>query len=182
MVMKLKQKLTYQEYAELPEGSPYQLMDGELIMVPAPTPDHQRILRKLGFLLLQFVEEKNLGEIFYSPIDVYFTEHDTFQPDIVFISTERLSIIGQQKIEQAPDLVIEILSPSSAYYDTGRKFTVYEQSGVREYWLVHPERKKIEIYTKREAEFQLVQAEAEKGLLSSVLLEGFSVVVEQIFS
>ena len=95
------------------------------------------------FLLTEYVEKNDLGEVFYSPIDVYFDEEDVFQPDIVFISKARLDIIGEIKIEGPPDLIIEILSPSTAYYDLGRKYEVYERSGVKEYWVVHPERKSV---------------------------------------
>ena len=116
-----KKKYTYEDYAKLPEGSPYQLIGGDLIMVPAPTPYHQRISRKIESLLLQHVEKNDLGEVLYSPIDVYFGEEDTFQPDIIFISKERSAIIGETKIEGAPDLIIEILSRSTAYYDFGNR-------------------------------------------------------------
>jgi len=81
-----KKRYTYEDYVRLPEGSPYQLIGGDLIMVPSPTPYHQRILRKIGFLMLQHVEKNDLGEILYSPLTVYFSEEDTFQPDIIFIS------------------------------------------------------------------------------------------------
>ncbi|HDD05196.1 MAG TPA: Uma2 family endonuclease [Candidatus Aenigmarchaeota archaeon] len=138
-----KKRYTYEDYAKLPEGAPYQLIGGELVMVPSPTPYHQRVSRKLVFLLTEYVEKNDLGEVFYSPIDVYFDEEDVFQPDIVFISKARLDIIGEIKIEGPPDLIIEILSPSTAYYDLGRKYEVYERSGVKEYWVVHPERKSV---------------------------------------
>ena len=124
-----KKKYTYEDYSKLPEGAPYQLLGGDLIMVPAPTPYHQKISQKLEFLLLQHAENNELGEVFGSPIDVYFGEEDTFQPDIIFVSKERLHLIGQTKIEGAPDLVIEILSPSTAYYDLGWKYKVYERAG-----------------------------------------------------
>ncbi len=172
---------TYEDYVRLPEGSPYQLIGGDLIMVPAPAPYHQRISRKIEFLLLQHVEENDLGEVFYSPIDVYFSEEDTFQPDILFILKERSNIIGETKIEGAPDLVIEILSPSTAYYDLGRKYKVYEKAGVKEYWLIHPDRKTIEIYINRGGKFKLIQAVEEAGIVKSELLEDFKVELGEIF-
>ena len=172
---------TYEDYARLPEGSPYQLIGGDLIMVPAPAPYHQRISRKIEFMLLQHVEKNDLGEVFYSPIDVYFSEEDTFQPDIIFILKERSNIIGETKIEGAPDLIIEILSPSTAYYDLGRKYKVYEKAGVKEYWLVHPDRKAIEIYLNSGEKFQLSQAVEEAGIVKSELLEDFEVELGKIF-
>ena len=85
-------------------------------MTPAPNIYHQRISKRLERELLK-LEEKGLGEVLYSPIDVYFSETETYQPDILFIAKERLNIIGEQRIEGAPDLIMEILSPSTAYYD-----------------------------------------------------------------
>ena len=79
-----KKKYTYEDYAKLPEGAPYQLIGGELIITPAPTPYHQRISRKIEFLLIEYVEKNELGEVFDAPIDVYFEETETYQPDIIF--------------------------------------------------------------------------------------------------
>ena len=175
-----KKKYTYEDYARLPEGAPYQLINGELIMTPAPTPYHQRVSRKIEFLLIQYVENNNLGEVFDSPIDVYFSEEDVFQPDIIFISKERFNIIGEKKIEGAPDLIIEILSPATAYY-LGRKYEVYEKNGVKEYWIVHPERKSIEIYQNQEGQFKLIQTAKEKGIIKSKLIKNFEINLEKIF-
>jgi len=172
---------TYEDYASLPEGSPYQLIGGDLIMVPAPAPYHQRISRKIEFLLLQHIEKNDLGEVFYSPIDVYFSDEDTFQPDIIFILKERSSIIGETKIEGAPDLVIEILSPSTAYYDLGRKYKVYEKAGVKEYWLIHPDRRAVEVYVNSGDKFRLSQSVEETGIVRSELLEGFDAELAEIF-
>jgi len=176
-----KKKYTYEDYVKLPEGAPYQLIGGELIMTPAPTPYHQIVSRKIMSLLIQYVEKNNLGEILYSPIDVYFSEEDVFQPDIIFISKERLNIIGETKIEGAPDLIIEILSPSTAYYDLGRKYEVYEKNGVKEYWIVHPERKSIEIYQNQEGQFKLIQMAKEKDTVNSSLFKDFELNLERIF-
>jgi len=176
-----KKKYTYEDYAKLPEGAPYQLIGGELIMTPAPTPYHQRISRKIEFLLIEYVEKNELGEVFDAPIDVYFEETETYQPDIIFISKERLNIIGETKIKGAPDLVIEILSPATAYYDLGRKYEVYEKNGVKEYWIVHPERKSIEIYQNQEGQFKLIQMAKEKDTVNSSLFKDFELNLEKIF-
>src|SRR6266542_2906772 len=139
-------RYTYEDYEKLPEGAPYQLIGGELVMTPSPVPYHQSVSRKIEFELIKFVEEKKLGEVFDAPIDVYLSETETYQPDIIFISKDRLRIIGEKKIEAAPDLVIEILSPSTAYYDLKHKRRIYESSGVREYWIVDPMEKSVEVY------------------------------------
>jgi len=176
-----KKKYTYEDYAKLPEGAPYQLIGGELIMTPAPTPYHQRISRKIEFLLIEYVEKNELGEVFDAPIDVYFEETETYQPDIIFISKERLNIIGETKIKGAPDLIIEILSPSTAYYDLKKKFKIYEKHGVKEYWIVDPEEKSIEIYQNEGGQFRLIQTEKETGTINSLFLKGFELNLEKIF-
>jgi len=176
-----KKKYTYEDYVKLPEGAPYQLIGGELIMTPAPTPYHQRISRKIEFLLIEYVEKNELGEVFDAPIDVYFEETETYQPDIIFISKERLNIISETKIKGAPDLIIEILSPATAYYDLGRKYEVYEKNGVKEYWIVHPERKSIEIYQNQEGQFKLIQIAKEKDTVNSSLFKDFELNLEKIF-
>ena len=174
-------KYTYEDYAKLPEGAPYQLIGGELIMTPAPTPYHQYISGNIYSILKEFVEKNNLGQLYYSPIDVYFEETETYQPDIIFISKERLDIIKETKIEGAPDLVIEILSPATAYYDLRKKFKIYEKHGVKEYWIVDPEEKSIEIYQNQEGKFKLIQMAKEKDTVNSSLFKDFELNLEKIF-
>ena len=174
-------KYTYEDYAQLPEGAPYQLIGGELVMSPSPTPTHQRILRKLARALDRFVEENALGEILFAPMDVYFSETDTPQPDLLFISKERLGIIGEQMIEGSPDLIMEILSPSTAYYDLKDKKRLYEASGVKEYWIVDPKAQEIEVYEFVEGRYALFGRQEKQGTITSKLLQGFSVDLADIF-
>lgn len=178
---KTKRRYTYEDYEKLPEGVSYQLIGGELVMTPSPAPYHQIVLRKIGFELVKFVEERKLGEVIYSPIDVYFSETETYQPDIIFIPKERLHIIGEKKIESAPDLVIEILSPATAYYDLRHKRRIYESSGVKEYWIVDPMEKGIEVYENIGGEFKLFSHAQQSGMVNSKLLDGFKVEVGNIF-
>ena len=154
-----KKTYTYEDYAQLPEGAPYQLIDGALVMSPSPTPAHQRILRKLAFALGGFVEEHDLGEVLFAPMDVYLSNIDTPQPDLLFIAKARLGIIGEKYVDGAPDLVMEILSPSTAYHDLKKKKRLYEASGVKEYWIVDPEAREIEVYTLVEGQFDLFARE-----------------------
>ena len=139
------------------EGAPYQLIGGELIIRPTLIPYHQRISRRIEFLLIQYVEGNNLGEVFDSPIDVYFEQTETYQPDVVFISKERLDIIKETRLEGAPDLVIEILSFATAYYDLRKKFKIYEKYRVKEYWIIDPEEKNIGVYVNKGNRFYLIQ-------------------------
>ena len=176
-----KKDYTYSDYAELPEGAPYQLIGGRLIMVPAPVPKHQAISRRIGFSLLKITEEFELGEVFYAPIDVYFSEADTFQPDIIFIAKHRRHIIGDKKIEGAPDLVVEILSPTTAAYDRNQKKAIYERHGVKEYWIVDPEEKRVELYVNRSDHFHLEKEATAKGEFRSVLIPDFIILPEKVF-
>ena len=111
------EKYTYEDYAKLPEGAPYQLINGKLIMTPAPAIYHQKLIGRIFIELAQYVNKNSLGEVILSPVDVYLSDTETYQPDIIFVSTNQLSIIGEQKVEGAPDLIIEVLSPNNAYYD-----------------------------------------------------------------
>ncbi len=176
-----KNTYTYADYAKLPEGAPYQLIGGQLIMTPSPIPYHQEISRELEFKMLAFVEKQGLGHVYDAPLDVYFSDSDVYQPDIMFIRKERVEIIGKTKIEGAPDIVIEILSPSTAYYDLRKKFRVYEQSGVSEYWIVDPELKRIEVYENKEKKFNIYMEAEGGGKISSKVLEGFSVKLDEVF-
>lgn len=131
----LTQRKTYADYALLPEGSAYQLINGELVMSPAPNIMHHHLVIELAFLIKQFVSERKLGKVFVAPTDVYLSETDCFQPDILFIAKERQHIIGVNRIGSVLDIVIEILSPSTGYLDLTHKKTVYETAGVKEFWI-----------------------------------------------
>jgi Uma2 family endonuclease len=176
-----KENYTYEDYAKLPEGAPYQLMGGTLVMTPVSSTYHQIISMKLEVRLANFVIEKDLGIILNAPIDVYFEETETYQPDIIFISKDKLHIIEPQRINGAPDIVIEILSPSTAYYDLRKKLKIYEKHGVREYWIVDPESKSVEVHENKESKFRIVQEVEGEGKVKSSVLEGFEVELKDIF-
>jgi len=172
---------TYEDYQSLPEGAPYQLIGGELILTPAPSIYHQIISGKLQFKLRAFVTEQNLGLILYAPVDVYLGETETFQPDILFIAKERMGIVEPARINGAPDLVVEILSPATAYYDLRKKFKVYERYGVKEYWIVDTEDKSVQVFVHRDGKLVLDQESGAAGEVYSRLLSGFFVHLDGIF-
>lgn len=172
---------TDQDFAELPEGTLAELLEGEIFMVPAPIPEHQRISGKLYAFLLQYVERKNLGEIFFSPIDVFLDEHNVVQPDLVYISEEKRSIIGEKRIEGAPDWIAEILLEGNAYHDLKTKKKLYERHGVAEYWIVDPMERSVEVYRNGESGFKLITAST-SGKIESSVLDGFSVEIDRIFT
>lgn len=177
----LKESYTYEDYTKLPEGAPYQLIGGNLIMIPSPTPYHQEISRKLEFKIISFIQKSDLGQLYHAPLDVFLGDKEVYQPDIMFISREREGIIGKKMIKGAPDIIIEILSPFTAYYDLRKKYRIFEQSGVKEYWIVDPELKKVEIYENENNKFK-IKSEAEgKGNVSSKVLDGFTISLSEIF-
>lgn len=188
MIITKEKPRNIKDYKLLPEGAPYQLIEGELIMTPAPNPLHQMISGNLFKKLSKIVDAKHAGTVLYSPVDVYLGEENAYQPDMVFISKKRAEIIKKDGIYGAPDLVIEILSPSTAYYDIKKKYKVYERYGVKEYWIVDPELKGIEIFllkkgdsTLREGNFELICKVYEKGAAKSEVIDGLEIAIEEIF-
>ncbi len=178
---KSKIKFTYQDYKNLPESETkrYELLEGELIMVPSPTTYHQRISRNLEHILWDLVRKHDLGFIYNAPLDVVFSEQDVAQPDIIFILKEHSQIITEENIQGAPDLIIEILSPATAERDRTYKRTLYARNGVKEYWLVDPDKRTIEVMILTEEGFQ--QVGVYNKTLTSPILPGLSLNLSEVF-
>jgi len=177
-----KIKFTYRDYKSLPESETkrYELLEGELIMVPSPNTYHQRISRKLEFLLQDFVEKSKLGEVFYAPLDVHLGE-DIVQPDILFISKAHSKIITEEEIRGGPDLVIEILSPATAERDRTYKKTLYARHSVREYWIVDPEEKTVEVMTLGKAGFESSTVYGKMNTLKSTIFPDLTIKLSNVF-
>jgi Uma2 family endonuclease len=176
-----KKRYTYEDYLKTPDDVRYELIEGELLMTPSPVTRHQRISRKIEFILEKFVTENNLGEVFYAPMDVYLDDENVVEPDILFISKERLNIIGEKNIQGAPDVVIEIISESSAYRDMVQKKKLYAKYGVKEYWIVIPEEGSIEIYALADNKYNLRRAYNKDETLESLFLKGLNIQLGCIF-
>ena len=175
--------MTYDEYCLLPEDrNQYELIDGELIVTPSPSRDHQKIVVRLSSRLEVYVESRSLGEVYVAPLDTIFSKHTVVQPDILFVSRERLAEVGKERIEGAPDLVVEVLSPSTADQDRRRKLAVYSQFGVQEYWIVDPESRMIEVFERTGKGLQHAQKFGVGQHLRSKLLPQFQPEVSDIFS
>jgi len=114
MLETIEKRATVADYERLEEGAPYQLIGGELIMTPSPTPFHQSIVFHIGLVLAPFVKRNRLGKLFISPLDVYLSDEDVYQPDLIFIRADRAQGIRKDTLRVIPDLVIEVLSPSTA--------------------------------------------------------------------
>ena len=150
-------------------------------MTPSPIPQHQRISRKIEFMLEKFVTENDLGEVFDAPCDVYLDDENVVQPDILFISKERLNIIGEKNIQGAPDLVIEIISEITAYRDLVQKKKLYARFGVKEYWIVIPEEGSVEIYIPKDNAYQLLKIYNKDDILRVTVSQRINHTLKEIF-
>jgi Uma2 family endonuclease len=166
--------------AELPESNlPMELWDGELIMSPTPVPNHQRIVFQFATILRDFVTLKKLGEVFLSPLDVILSQRRVVQPDVFFIAKARLNLVTD-RVRCAPDLAVEVISAGSWKRDRVEKKDLYEQHGVREYWIVDAEAQTIEVFALDRGAFKLA-SKAELGeTAASKLLPGFKVTWSQL--
>jgi len=142
-----KVKLTYREYRHFPDdGKTHELIDGEHYVAPAPGTNHQSISRHIQFQLYQQLELTERAEIYNAPTDVELSEIDVVQPDILVISRSRKRIISPSRIIGAPELVVEIISPSTGPRDRELKRGLYERRGVPVYWLVDPEAQTVTVF------------------------------------
>ena len=177
-----KVRFTYSDYCLLPEDKRYELIDGDLYMAPAPLIRHQVILRTLLSLLWPFVRDNDLGQVYSSPGDVIFSDEDVLQPDILFITAGREGIVTERPCEGAPDLVVEILSPSTGQRDRELKRKVYANYGVKEYWLVDPETDSIQVLRLGEADFSDCGSFGSGGHISTPLLPRLEVPVSEVIA
>jgi Uma2 family endonuclease len=173
---------TLADMQALPEGTLAQLLDDEIIVSPSPNFLHQRIVALFFRALANFVEDGELGQVVVAPMDVMLGPGRSVQPDVIFVSRERYGIIRREGIEGAPDLVAEVLSPSTAYYDLTKKRDAYEAAGVREYWIVDPERETVEVLALEGERYVSRQQLARTGAARSALLDGFSLDIAPLFT
>lgn len=182
-VIKTRKKiLTYADYAVLtpPDSGNYELHNGKIVFMASPTPLHQRVVRRLSRKMDAFAETNRLGEVFFAPLDTVFNAIDTFQPDILFISKARQSIIGDKKIEGAPDLVVEVLSEANIPKEMSYKKYIYESHLVQEYWLINLKKNTVTVYQNVEGELMPVGIFNGKDTVHSQVLAGFQISVAEI--
>jgi Uma2 family endonuclease len=168
---KQAKRWTYEEYYRLNDDQRYEIIDGNLLMAPAPDTWHQSWIGELYTILRNHVQHK-LGKVFVSPVDVVLDQENTVQPDLVFISNANLGIIKQRAIFGTPELLVELISPSSVRRDRYDKKDLYARFGVKEYWIGDPANKSLEILTLKEGRYELHCAAEVQGKLSSLVLPG----------
>lgn len=150
-------KYTYQDLRSTPDdGKRYELFEGDLIVSPSPTPQHQIVISNLFSILDSFVRKQELGRVLTAPCDVFYGVDTVVEPDLLYISTERLpSMIKENYIEGSPDLVVEVTSPGTEERDRGFKFKLYADKGVKEYWLADYQNQILQIYQLTRTGFSL---------------------------
>jgi Uma2 family endonuclease len=174
-------RLTYDDCCLLPNnGRRYELVDGELFVTPSPRRAHQRVVTELSRILGNFVESASCGELYVAPFDVVFSLFDVIEPDILYVSKERGSIITEKNVQGAPDLVVEVLSQSTAEIDRTIKLKLYARYGVQECWLIDPEECSAEIYRRQGQHVELVARLQTFDSLTTPLLPGFSVSLRRL--
>ena len=175
-------KFTYEDYKHTSDNERYELINGDLvIMAPAPREAHQRVDMVLGSRLHLYVEAHDLGRVYSAPFDVVLSNTVVVQPDLIFVSKERLHIINEDNIRGAPDLVVEILSPSTAGRDRTVKRTIYAGCKVKEYWQVDTDAKTVMVLLLGKEGYEVAGIYGEGQTLTSPTLEGFTLNLNEIF-
>lgn len=174
--------LTYDDYLRLPDdGKRYEILEGVLHVVPSPTTRHQRISRELEFIIYQYVTQHGMGEVFYAPLDIVFSRTSIVQPDLIYVSRERQSVITEKHIAGAPDLVVEIISQSTSAADRVTKAQVYARYGVPYYWVVDPEKKAAEEFRLERGIYMLVRSWEDEEVFSPEIFPGLRVDLRKLW-
>jgi Uma2 family endonuclease len=178
-------RYTYEDYLAFPDdGRRHELIDGEHFVTPAPLRRHQELSMRLSIALGSWLREHPMGKAYAAPLDVILSDVDVVEPDLLFVSNERAEVLGKW-IHGAPDLVIEILSPSTRRVDEITKRRLYERVGVSEYWIVDGEIDVVKVYRRQDdGSFpQVADLSREAGhSLTTPLLPGLSLSLAELFA
>jgi Uma2 family endonuclease len=175
-------KLTYEQFRQLPDdGKQYELVHGEVHLTPAPTTRHQFVLRNLTGSLLHYLAKNPLGELAFAPLDVRLGEDTALQPDLIFVPNSRAEIIREDLIVGAPDLVVEILSASTAVHDRATKLPIYAEAGVPEVWLIDSQAKTVEVLRLQGKKYFVDATHAGDQVLASDLFPGWQLPLADLF-
>ena len=179
-------KLTYDDFLLFPDdGKRHELIDGEHYVTPSPNTKHQRVSGNLYFLMRAWLEEHPIGQVFYAPFDVVFSRFDVVEPDLLYVSNERMKeIVTAQHVTGAPDIVVEIGSPGTRKRDETIKRRLYERSGVSEYWVLDPDLDVVRVYRREGAAFtRPVERSTEAGdVLTTPHLAGLEIPLTRLFA
>jgi Uma2 family endonuclease len=174
---------TYQDYLELEEvpGYRHEILEGVLIREPSPNVLHQRVVGRLHLVLHDYFLQKDPnGEVFLSPLDVIFSDITVVQPDLLYVSGEQ-NIVKETRIEGAPKLVVEVLSPSSGRKDRFQKLQIYQKANVKHFWIVNPQEKMIECFALRDGLYSVVASGMEDNVLKHPNFDGLSIELKNLW-
>ena len=172
---------TYADYTRMPEDVRCEIIDGELIMAAAPSTSHQDALLNFTLILAPFVRDHGLGRLFIAPTDVYLSDTNVVQPDLLFVAAARSGIITEAHIRGAPDLVIEIGSPTTAERDRTVKAELYARFGVAEYWLCNPTAETVDALRLENGRLLPAGHYTRMDTLSTPLLPGLQIDLRAVF-
>jgi Uma2 family endonuclease len=179
----ISRPLTYDDLLQVPDdGQRYEIIGGELSVNPAPRRDHQEVVTSLDWILQRFLHASEFGRVYTHPVDVHLGRNDVVQPDLIVIQETRLDIYRPEGlVVEPPDIVVEILSPSSQQTDRVRKMALYARAGVPEYWIADPDNRTLTIHVLAGEEYTAVTPEAD-GSLASRALRGLLVDPAEVFA
>lgn len=173
---------TYEAYAALTDdGQCYEIMQGVLVMAPAPDLSHQDVAGEIFAYLREQVKLKRLGLVFPSPVDVVLSPQNVFQPDVVVLLKEHQARAEGKRIVGAPDLVVEIISPGSKLYDRVNKHMIYEQAHIPEYWLVNVKKRTVELFSLQHGKYYSLGVFKGEQTLPSRIVPQLTIAVARFF-
>ena len=175
-------KWTYEEYAAISEDGRYEVVDGVLYMSPSPSWNHQSIILEIVAHLRSFLQVAGLGRVGVAPLDVELSYGNVVQPDVLVLLNEHLNRITNARIIGAPDLVVEVASPSTARHDLSEKQGAYARAGVTEYWIVNPDAHTVELLVLKNNSYRSLGLFSGDATLPSIVVPDFPVPVGQFFA
>jgi Uma2 family endonuclease len=180
------ERLTYDDLLRIPDdGMRHEIIDGVHYVTASPNLRHQQLLGRLYFAIESALRVQPSGQVFLSPLDVVFTKWDVVEPDLLFVSTAQRHILTKANVQGAPDLVVEIFSPGTQRRDEDIKLRLFEREGVREYWMVDPDRNVV-LVCRRDADGNLTDVseltEAGPATLTTPLIPGLSLSTAELFA
>ncbi|KHD07997.1 hypothetical protein PN36_08910 [Candidatus Thiomargarita nelsonii] len=175
---------TYEDYLNLPDdGCRYEIIEGILYMSNAPSFDHQYTVMEIAFNLKSFVNQNQLGYVLTAPFEIHLAEKTRpVQPDVFFIGAERGLLRGAKYFDGSPDLVVEVLSPSTRRFDQFTKFRAYEKAQVPEYWIADPKSRLVQVYTLENQEYVLLGDFMGDEVIESKVLAGLKIMADSLFN
>ena len=179
-------RLTYDDFLLFPDdGKRHELIDGVHYVTPSPNLTHQELVGRLYLAIGNFLVGRcHLGRVFLAPFDVVLSYYDVVEPDLLFVAGDQQDILTEANVQGPPALVIEILSPGTRRRDEGVKRHLFEQKGVREYWIVDPKGRRVTVFRRRtDGSFpRLTELEAgQAAVLDTPLLPGFGLSIDELF-